>query len=510
MTISVQSRNRLFPESYGPSTQPKIEALSILDNTVLNYATSGCIWFYDKTLNVNRLVLSLRSTLDAYPQWAGQLHFADYDPSAGHTHRQGRMMLSYDSPADPGIEYIVAHADFPMCSMIPTDSTKQWDATKIDYNSLLDNKTSFAPGENKTLPAMKIQITTFTDTSTAIAIALAHPLADAQALLIFAKDWAATNLALSSSKAPPKLNPLFNPSLLSAAAAGNINGTHPDPAILETAAKLPSHRFDYWASGGPTCPDYAKPLIAIPPELKHLTEAQLQKGMPIPWHEWDLVAPVSHTTFFFSAVETHAIYLHATGQTETRISHQDALLGHLWAALIRARVLKDGEPYFMDVTIDARRRVSPPLPPSFIGSPIINVGVPGTASTSAEDIGTKASAIRKTVATFTPDAVAALLHEMAFELGAQRRWNCFLGKGHVIVTSWVGIGIGEVCFEKGVEPVWEQALMPFCDGCVLVREGRRGGNGGEEWWAKGVSLDVWLRSDVMGRLVEDEGLRASA
>jgi len=131
----------------------------------------------------------------------------------------------------------------------------------------------------------------------------------------------------------------------------------------------------------------------------------------------------------------------------------------------------------VEVTIDTRPRVStpPPLPPpqaSFIGSPMINVGVPGTASTSAQDIGIKAFAIRKTVAEFTSEKVAALLHEMAFELGAQRRYDCFLGSGYGIVTSWVGIGMADVGCEEGVETVWAEAVMPFCDGCVLVREGR--------------------------------------
>jgi hypothetical protein len=47
---------------------------------------------------------------------------------------------------------MLAEADSPMASMIPTETTKYWDATNIDYNSLLDDSTAFAPGEAKTLP----------------------------------------------------------------------------------------------------------------------------------------------------------------------------------------------------------------------------------------------------------------------------------------------------------------------------------------------------------------------
>lgn len=129
-----------------------------------------------------------------------------------------------------------------------------------------------------------------------------------------------------------------------------------------------------------------------------------------------------HTTFFFTAAETHAIYLHAAANTETRISHQDALLAHLWAALIRARGLKDGDEHFIDVSIDGRRRLQNPLPPSFIGSPILNVAIPTkvkpttSPASGAEDIADKAAAIRDHIAMFDGEAVAALLHEMCFEL----------------------------------------------------------------------------------------------
>jgi len=179
MAIIIQSRNRVFLESHSDFTKPKTEPLSILENTVLVYSASGCIWFYNQTLDIDQVLPSLRKTLDAYPQWAGLLHFADFKPEAGHTHRQGHMQLSYGSPSNPGIECILANADFAMSSIIPTEIKTHWDATNIDYNSLLNDDTQLAPGEDQNLPAMKVQITNSTNASTAIAIGLAHPLADA-------------------------------------------------------------------------------------------------------------------------------------------------------------------------------------------------------------------------------------------------------------------------------------------------------------------------------------------
>ena len=537
MAITLHSRSRIFPVSHVPSSsQPKIEPLSIIDANVLHFGKSACIWFYDGSLDTDRLISSLRKTLDAYPQWAGQLRFADYNPDAGHVHRQGRLELSYGSSSDPGVECILAEAEFAMSSMIPPDEgTKHCDVTHIDYSKLLDMKTKFALYDSKEyqgLPSMKIQVTSFKDGGVAIFVAIVHSLADAAALLTFMKDWSVTNLSLSSSKPTPKLHPLLDPSLIDAAAAGNIDAKSPDPAILDAASKLPVHRYDLWASTGPATPPWAYPLPKIPPELATQSH-DIKLGKPVPYHTWDPMVPCSHTTFFFSAAETHAIYLHASANTPTRISHQDALLAHLWAALIRARGLKEGEEHFLDVTIDGRRRLQKSLPASFVSSPIFNVGIvtkvsatTTTTSTSnlARDLADKAATIRSAVARFDGEAVAALLHEMCFELGGQRRWNCFLGDYHTIVTSWVGVGVWDVVFEEGKRVRWAEAFIPPCDGVVIVCEGGRRGdcdhgddddvNGGSEskreWWSKGVNLHVYLRSDVMRRLMEDEGLRAFA
>ena len=53
--------------------------------------------------------------------------------------------------------------------------------------------------------------------------------------------------------------------------------------------------------------------------------------------------------------------------------------------------------------------------------------------------------------------------------------------------------------------------MPPCDNLVQVCEGNRKAEGeAKEWWMKGVNLSIWLRSDIMERLIKDRGLRAFA
>ena len=290
MTVSVQSRSRVLPGSHFPH-QPKVEALSVIDALVLYYAKSACMWFYEG-LDTERLIVSLRSTLNAYPQLAGALRFAEYERDAGHTHRQGRLEVSYGSSSDPGVECILAEADFAMSSILPPDeTTKYWDATHVDYGEFLDRQTEYALDDGKVyqgLPSMKVQFTNFKDGGMAIAVGMVHSLADAAAVLTFMKDWAATNRALSSSEPDPKLQPLFKPSLIDAAAAGNVDAKSPDPSIVEVAGKLPVHRFDYWASAGPSVPEWALPLTKVPPEL---ASHDIKLGKPAPYHTWDATAP---------------------------------------------------------------------------------------------------------------------------------------------------------------------------------------------------------------------------
>lgn len=294
MPITVQSRSRLFPDSYVLSPQPKVESLSIIDAVVLHFAKSACVWFYQESFDTDQLISSLRKTLDAYPQWAGQLRFAEFNPDAGHLHRQGRLELSHGSSSDPGIECILAKADFHMSSMLPPiEAVKHWDATHVHHKDFIDRETKFALHDSREyqgLPSMKVQLTTFKDGGLAIAIAVIHSLADAAAVLTFVKAWAATNLALSSSKPIPKLQPLFRPAFIDAAAAGNIDAKKPDPSILELAATLPVHRFDHWASAGFSTPDWALPLTRIPQELASQYQ-DIKLGKPLPYHTWDPTAP---------------------------------------------------------------------------------------------------------------------------------------------------------------------------------------------------------------------------
>jgi hypothetical protein len=160
------------------------------------------------------------------------------------------------------------------------------------------------------------------------------------------------------------------------------------------------------------------------------------------------------------------------------------------------------------MTFGLRPRVSPPLPDSFLGSPITHAAIPYTTSSSPPSLSELAQTIRKTLAIFTPEAVASHLHDLAFEVAPQRLWRACLGREHILLTTWVHAGVYEVDFGAGV-PSYVEALMPSCDGLVEVMEAgdvRNVDGGRKDWISEGVDVSVYLEEKAMERLLDDRKL----
>lgn len=212
-----------------------------------------------------------------------------------------------------------------------------------------------------------------------------------------------------------------------------------------------------------------------------------------------------------------------------RISRQDALLAFLWLLINRARGLSgSSDLVHMTISLGLRTRLSPPLPSTFLGSPIIHarVSLPSRLSTAPENLRAIAQEIRGTAEKFDEEAIGALLHDMAFETAAGRTWNAFLGRRDLIVTSWVRAGIYDVRFGEG-GAWWVGVVLPGMGGIVQVMEGAGGGGGREgetgteevgkigegrerHWCADGVDVDLNLGREAMERLVGDGLLRRFA
>lgn len=513
----------------------------MLDATVARFAPTSALWLFDPpaepraraALSTDQLTLSLRKTLDAYPQLAGQLRRAPFkaDDSGDHTQRHGRLRLTYGSADDPGVELVVARFPGAVAQLAPSATERAsraggwWDAGQLPSAELLCPDVPLALHDMSSadwagLPCMLVQLTIFDCGGLAIGLRFPHALADAQTLLRFVHDWAAVNRAMAAHAPLPELASVFDPQILDRAAAGDIDAARPDPALVAAARALPLHRYDWWASAR-GCPAFLADAARVPAELDPAAVGPL--GVPLPWAEWDLAADVAHHVLYFGADEVHRMWEAATASTAmtssspstVRVSHLDALLSHVWALIMRARGLGRDEEAHLDVTLGLRGRLAPPLPDAFLGSPIVVARVTATGGQAAatqqdSGLGAMAAAIRTTLGQFNAATLPALLHEVAHEAGAQRLWHAFLGRRHTIVTSWLRLDVYGVDFvgdDEGAPPRYVEAVMPSVDGCVQVMEAGHNDNDNGD---AGTSVSLHLAADVMNKLLHDPLLRKFA
>ncbi|KAJ7937042.1 transferase [Mycena leptocephala] len=477
------SSSRVFPTE--PSSA-RTTALSILDASVGNFSATAAAWVYDAPIGQGEtamtpanLKLSLATTLNAYPQWAGQLQYTTYLRDGNHTSRSRRLEVTYGAHADPGVEYVVASSSTDVAELFPsleerTSGRGAFDASSLGALNFLPNSPALASQSSGDmdfagLPCLIVQVTSFKCGGVVIALKASHPMADAQTLATFVNDWAAVNRALVQNLPPPVLSPIFSPADLDQAALGNIDAPLLDPEIVKVAHELPIHRYDWWASAD-----------GCPP------------------------APVSNFLLYFSADELARIWA-AAASPGPSISRFDALQAHLWSVLIRARAPQSAEEYFhLNLSLGMRERVASPLGAHALGSPLVLARASGTPSMSLAQL---AREIRDTVTQFTPPRVGALLHEMAFAVDARRMWGGFIGRRNTIVTSWMRLGVYEVDFGGGARPRFVHGVMPAMDGIVQIMEAGPRSSAGGPWYQDGASVSLMLTTEVIQRMLEDPLLR---
>lgn len=542
----VTSRERVFPTTSAPTEQPTVTRLSIIDASVTRFSACAAVWLYnpmqashDVTLHNTRLREALRETLDDYRHFAGQLRWAtrdDIQPGDPNPRHVGRPLVSYGgSPAntDPGVELVFAEYDRPLLGgdVVPTaeerrTARKTWVATYFPQDELLPRCSlafTSSLAEFEGLPGVAVQVTRFACGGWAVGVMMSHCLADAVCLLWFVHAWAGRSRALLGGGGPeistlPK--PVFEPALLDQHAGLTGSSTEPDPDKVALARSLPMHRYDWWATDAPGYPAWATASSdATKPRPEDQVDMRLSPSTFPPWPTWDLAAPVEHVQIRFGADEVARIKRAAQdtldGEQDPPISRLDALLAHMWILINRARGHHAAEEtVYLDVTLGLRTRVSPPLPDSFVGSPILlghvaRRGKDVCSSSGDRDggglpLGAIAVEIRRMMALFTPEAVGAYIHDAAHEISPQRLWQAFIGSRHTLVTSWVRAGAYEVDFcgggdGGGTRPVYVQGKMPRMDGILQVMDL------GEDTGDFDVSL--CLEKGPMGRLLEDEMLR---
>ncbi|KAJ3786314.1 hypothetical protein GGU11DRAFT_589503 [Lentinula aff. detonsa] len=531
VSASITSRRRIFPFAVRPGNGTHLtKALSIVDGSVLRYSPARATWFFDAPAlplsipDTESLATSLSKVLNSYPQWSGSLHMphpnADTN-STSHDQRFNRPQLTWGTDDDPGVEFIEAQS-LHRLSLLPTPeerarSHRIWDASIVAPLGTMSDTPKLALHDrvsSEGLPCMVVQITKFACGGIAIAVKFAHPLADAQTLLTFIHDWAAVHRGLT---VPIRE---FAPELLDRTAAGDIDASLPDRDILSRSGSIPLHKFDWWASGTPDCPPFMLPETEIPSQFADVETLEL--GRPLPWKTWDILAPVRYYVVHFTRQEIINMWQAATSAAantpnDLRLSKLDALLAHIWTLIIRARELSlDNSQVHLDVTLGLRPRVSPTLSPCFIGSPLLNIPISQPASQISM---ASALLIRSSMAIYNPEAIGALLHEMAYMIDPSRRWNTFLGERHTIVTSWLesrpGMTVYDVDFGFGAKPRMVDSLLFECDGCVQIMESGSkivlsntySDSKRTPWYDTGVSVGLHFKEDVMERMLADPWFR---
>jgi hypothetical protein len=505
---------RLFPaQQPTPSSSP----LSILDATVVRFATTGAIWIFnrptvDQRALIDHLRISFCDTLSQFPQWAGQLQWAPVNLNGNHTERFNRPLVKYGTNADPGVEWTVVESPLRADEIAPTAEERASSTAGSrsgawmgdDFNQTLfisSNPLALANlRDHVGLPGMQVQITLLRDGGYAIGVKMAHCLADAQALMVFVHLWSISSQKKFGShpESPMMDEPVFDPTMLDSCAGGNIDGADRDQHLTDAARSLPLHRYSWWDTT-----DEGYPQVFIPttenskPPAEELDQTQVSPSKPAPWLSWDLSRPVGYTLLHFTGPELARLQALALADPGSRadISRLDALLAHLWKSITRARGFADSSrPVYLDLTLGARTRVSPALPDTFLGSPIFltHISAPGSQACQ-QTLGETASRIRETMDQFTPEAMRAMLHDAAFEISPQRLWQGFLGSQHTLVTSWLRLRLYDVEFVGGGQPRYVHAVMPRMDGCLQVLDSGLGG--------KGMDVALYLDKSAMGNLL---------
>jgi hypothetical protein len=510
LEVQVDSTAQIFPDSR--SGDPTTVPLSIVDSTVSYFARTAGVWFYDppsapeSALSASVLQTALSKTLDSYRPWCGRLSYVVPQVNAGHTKRYHRVQVTFNAATDLGVTFVTATSPKTLSDFLPSPQArgttfKAWDGSQMPSTGLLPStRMALSMGNPPPdAPNVLVQITKFACGSTSVGIAITHGLSDAQGMCTFAKDWASISRALYASASLPSLSPVFNPQLLDAAAAGHIDDESPDPVLVDQARKLPFHRFDWYLESAHVPADFDSTAVLSP-------------SNPIPWEDWDPDTPTAHRVLHFTPAEIEHIHSLASSGPESKISKHDALLAHIWTRVNLARQVPPSTTTYLNITLGLRPRLS--LPQNFLGSPIMIAAIPTIIPSSASQypsLSEMSSLIRSHLQIFTPSVIGAFLHDSAFEASPQRLWRAFLGKKHVLQTTWVGAGAYDVDFvgssSLGKDPPKLRYVEPEMggDGLVLVIEGLGEEKGGH-WTQNGADVVIYLQKDVMERLESDPGL----
>jgi hypothetical protein len=521
--------SRILPQQH--ASREHAVPLSLLDATTAKFGLTNAIWLLErpttslKTADLaGYLQTALSVALNAYPQWCGflksVLSLEDHDlPSEVgafpvHAKRYGRVYVHYGTGTDPGVEFVEATSAATVDDLYSTTSTKRrpiWnrqnaDQTLAQFVPPTNIVHALEPNEKDPhdlyRPIMAVQLTQLVCGGLVLASKIAHPCADITSLTEFVRDWASISRAMLAEVPLPVLSPIFEPSRMDAFAAGGIDDEIADSGIMEDALNLPLHRYDWWALP-------AQPPSVFPSDLP-------AAGKPMPWDEWNTKAPVDQYTVHFNRQQIDHLWRSASQESspassDLRISKHDALLAHVWSCVVRARGLdNDQAPVHCDLVLGTRPAFK--FQSSFVGSPtmMLNIEMAASDVASPQTLRQIAHRIRETVLTVNaPQQLAAHLHSIAYEKSPQRIWQGFLGRRHIMVTTWARAGLYDLDFGLGSRIRYADGVVPCADGCILIVDApptdptHPSDAAARGWTSNGADVTLPLRCEDMERLLRD-------
>ncbi|ATY60297.1 transferase family [Cordyceps militaris] len=524
--VAITCTTRIQAKS--PSQTPCIVPLSLLDATTAEFALTSAVWLFDRPRLASQepfdltthLASTLSTTLDAYPQWAGQIEAVQTVDGQGpaeatdipvHARRFGRLFAKFGHKRDPGVAFSAATCAITLDELYPAERRVHhtfWDsqAWLNRFTSQADIADAFQPDVEDTngllKPVMAIQVTTLACGGFALAAKIAHPLADITALVTFMNDWATISRTSILQLERCRLCPVFNPCKVDAAAARNIDAPEPAAEVLQRSATMPMHRYDWWrdVSGCPWPTNIPEPF------RKAKMEAA---GTAMPWSEWETGSPVSCYIVRLSAEQVEFLWASANKESGQRLSRHDAVLAHIWSSINRARRLgTDTGPVHCDLTCGVRPVLQ--LGGSFIGSPIVIINIQALGAEvagEAASLGSVATRVRGTIGqVLKPEPIGDHLHSLAYEKSPQRIWQAFLGRRHILVTTWARAGVYNIDFGFASEIRYVDGIVPDMDGIVVIKEAPpivAAEAPDTSWTRSGVDVSIRIRAEDMERLLAD-------
>ena len=531
LPVQILSSTRLFPANRTASTPPPLHVtpLSVLDTKCDTFGTTGIVWLYESDAHlpgggdtfVPSMIRSLQVALSSFPWWCGSLYRCPPEGSVDpvwaeqvashlprHCVRFGRLLLTYGAQSDPGVPLLLADCSLPLTAVAPTPAELAgmgaWRCQALLAGDLckleaLQADTTAEEQSTAGTPCMMVQLTTFACGGRAVAIRIVHSLADLQAIATFVHHWTAVHHSLNNdTHCTDHTVPMFDPQALDRAAAGDINAAQPDEVLLKAAQSLPMEHWDRWASAA-HCPAPFADQHVVPSGVDPNRIAR--PGMTIQWDDWDVLTPNKYLVLHFAADELQRIRAEATAPS-LRPSTFRALCAHMWSVVSNARGLRpaDGASKFI-CYLGVRPKLLPPLPPHFLGSPVVEVATILPAATvcmgSLADI---AAALNQSLRRFDASTLPALLHSFAYEDHPSRWCHGMFGRKHVALTSWQHNNLYEVQFVRGHRPRYVDGVIDaFLDGLGAVMEAGPGSGD--------LLVQIRLQPEVVSQVLADPRLR---